>query len=148
MPYTPLISEAPVFLSFHKGLITWYPVVLVAVVLSLVARRRDAVILWVATTVPLVLLYGAWYPWDLGGGFGHRGFVDLAPVYGIVLAVSLQRSTVPLRFAGAASGLRIIQHSGTFEIEQLTSSQLRMNASRDEENRDPAQGHRAEIRWG
>ena len=34
-------------------------------------------------------LYGYWWSWTLGQGFGHRGFVDLVPFAVPVLATAL-----------------------------------------------------------
>jgi hypothetical protein len=84
------LRQLDVVFSFHKGLITWYPVVLIVFVLAAVTRQWRSLALLVATTLPLVLLYGAWQSWDLAGGFGHRGFVDLAVVYGFALALGLE----------------------------------------------------------
>lgn len=36
-----------------------------------------------------VVLYGFWYSWQLGSGFGHRGFVELMPLGVIVFAAAL-----------------------------------------------------------
>jgi hypothetical protein len=40
-------------------------------------------------TLPLAGLYGSWHSWTLAGGFGHPGFVEVVPVYGLVLAQSV-----------------------------------------------------------
>ena len=42
-----------------------------------------------AVTLPFVAVYGSWHAWTLAGGFGHRGFVDLVPVYTIAFGVAL-----------------------------------------------------------
>jgi hypothetical protein len=80
----------PVVLSYERGLLTYYPVVAVALVAGLWARRtRIATLWWGTMLVGLVVVYGFWEHWFLGGGFGHRGFVDVMP-FGIVLfAVAL-----------------------------------------------------------
>lgn len=101
--FSPTIFHQPeVVFGFHKGLVTWYPIVLVAFVLALVTRRWWALLLFAATTAPPVALYGAWEFPGLGGGFGMRGFVDLAGVYGITLAVGFEAAGRWLRLAAYA----------------------------------------------
>jgi hypothetical protein len=75
----------PVLFSFERGLFTYYPVV--AVVLAsawLVRRTRLAAACWTMLMLAYATLYGFWWSWMLGGGFGHRGFVELMPL-GVVL---------------------------------------------------------------
>jgi hypothetical protein len=74
----PMIRS--VLFSFERGLFTYYPVVLFALVLGL---ARPASQIFTLALLSLVLLYAAlygfWHSWYLGGGFGHRGFVELVP---------------------------------------------------------------------
>jgi len=83
--------QLDVLASFQKGFVTWYPVVVVILLVAAWARNWAGIGLLVGLSVPLVMLYGAWDAWGLAGGFGHRGFVELAPVFGVVFAVSLER---------------------------------------------------------
>jgi hypothetical protein len=87
-----------VLLSYERGLFTYYPVVLLVLAFGL-ARRTSR-----AFTFALLLLvlayaarYGFWHSWYLGGGFGHRGFVEL----------------VPLMIPAIGLGLRDIRHRAT-----------------------------------
>jgi len=79
-----------VLFSYERGLFTWYPV-LAVILLSAVPIRsiRTELLVLVATVGVLVLMYGYWFSWYLGGGFGHRGFVDIAPAFAVVFAASL-----------------------------------------------------------
>lgn len=88
-----------VMFSPTKGLFTWYPILALAIVAMIAARARAALALTVAAIVPFVLLYGSWHVWTLAGGFGHRGFVDLVPVFTITFAVALSRLPSPWRRA-------------------------------------------------
>jgi hypothetical protein len=83
-------QELPVLGGFLHGFLTWYPVAAVALVAAAIARRWRALLLLVGLTLPLVALYGSWHSWSLGGGFGHRGFVEIMPVFGVVLACSVE----------------------------------------------------------
>ena len=69
-----------VLFSFERGLFTYYPVVLFALVLGL-WRRVSRVFTSALLLLVLVYatLYGFWQSWFLGGGFGHRGFIELVP---------------------------------------------------------------------
>lgn len=101
------LKELPVLGGFRKGLVTWYPIVLVAFAATVATRWWKGMGTLIAFTVPLVVLYGSWHSWNLAGGFGHRGFVEVAPIYGLVLACSLQRASAAVRAitltAGAAA---------------------------------------------
>jgi hypothetical protein len=83
--------QLDVLAGLQKGFVTWYPVVLAIGLVAAWARNWDGLKLLLGVSIPLVLLYGAWHSWDLAGGFGHRGFVELAPVFGVVFAVSAER---------------------------------------------------------
>jgi hypothetical protein len=81
-----------VLFSFNRGLFVYYPIVGVALVAGLAVRRTRML----ATGVALVVLaygtlYGFWWTWELGSGFGHRGFVDMLPLVIPVLALALDR---------------------------------------------------------
>jgi hypothetical protein len=88
--------QSAVFLSYGKGLITYYPVLVVLVgVALLVPRTRWAALVVIALFVAYGTVYGFWHSWFLGGGFGHRGFVELVPLAAIVGAVALSRLPRP-----------------------------------------------------
>jgi hypothetical protein len=79
-----------VLVSYERGLITYYPIVAVALVLGFIVRRSRANAIWFAAILTcFTLIYGFWHSWALGGGFGHRGFVELMPMGVPIFAVSL-----------------------------------------------------------
>jgi hypothetical protein len=84
--------QAAVVASYERGLLTWYPVLAVgsvALLLTATGRRLAALVLLLAG--PLVVLYGFWHSWFLGGGFGHRGFVEIVPVVLVAFAVGVHQ---------------------------------------------------------
>jgi hypothetical protein len=84
--------QSSVFLSYGKGLFTWYPVLAVLLGVGLIERRtRWAALVVIALIAAYGTVFGFWHSWFLGGGFGHRGFVDLIPLAAIVAAVALSR---------------------------------------------------------
>ena len=77
------------------------------------ARNWAGIGLLLGLAVPLVMLYGAWHAWGLAGGFGHRGFVELAPVFGVVFAVSIERLSVNARVVSlVAAGVAVTMTLG------------------------------------
>lgn len=106
-------KQLDVLASLEQGFVTWYPVVLVVLLAALLARNWSGLALLVGLTLPLVALYGAWHDWHLGGSFGHRGFVELAPVFAVVLSVSLDRLDRGWRAAAiVACGIAIVMTLG------------------------------------
>lgn len=94
----PFLLDRPmqrsVLLSYERGLLTWYPVVGVALVAGLAVRRaRPWALTVLACVLVLTTLYGFWFSWMLGGGFGHRGFVELAPLVFLPLAGALDAAS-------------------------------------------------------
>jgi hypothetical protein len=92
----PMIRS--VLFSYERGLFTYYPVMLFVLVLGLWRRPSRAFTFGVASLVFVyATLYGFWHSWFLGGGFGHRGFVELAPwmvpAFGLALADIRQPTT-------------------------------------------------------
>jgi hypothetical protein len=72
--------EPGVLLSYDRGLFVWYPVLGVMLGVALWRRpSRQWGIVGAVLVAVLTALYGSWHSWDLGGGFGHRGFVDVVP---------------------------------------------------------------------
>jgi hypothetical protein len=69
-----------VLMSDHQGLLPYYPVLAVVILVGLIARpSRLAAAGFLLLVLAFAALYGYWWSWHLGQGFGHRGFVDLVP---------------------------------------------------------------------
>lgn len=80
-----------VLFSYTKGLFTWYPVLFVAVTLPLFYARTRLLGLAVLVTILMYgTLYGFWFSWQLGGGFGHRGFIELIPIVAVTFALAIE----------------------------------------------------------
>jgi hypothetical protein len=91
-----------VLLGFQHGLLPYYPVVGLVLILGLWIRRaRMLAVFFGAMILAYGILYGFWSTWWLGAGLGLRGFVEMMPLGMLVLAVAL---------AGASRWLR----AGTF----------------------------------
>jgi hypothetical protein len=72
------------------GLFRAYPVLGVALLAALAARRTRRAALGLALPfAAYTVLYGHWWTWHLGDGFGHRGFVELVPFTVPVFAAAL-----------------------------------------------------------
>ena len=74
-----------VLLSYERGLFTYYPVLALVLASGLTVPRTRRAALWFTSLLAAYTgIYGFWHSWMLGGGFGHRGFVEIIP-FGIVL---------------------------------------------------------------
>jgi hypothetical protein len=82
-----------VLVSYERGLFSYYPVVAIAVLFALIRFRKPSDHAFLILIAVFALLYGSWHAWNLGAGFGHRGFVELAPFGMLVLAGSLESSS-------------------------------------------------------
>ena len=101
--------QLDVLFSYERGLFTWYPWLLVAFVAALVARQtRPYALAMCGTFAAFVVLYGFWFSWCLGGGFGHRGFIELIP-------------TAMLCFAAALGALRRVAQIAAVTLTLLTT---------------------------
>ncbi len=83
-----------VWFSYERGLATYYPIMIVTLVLAPLCRDRLIGIAFVVAVNAYAFLYGSWHSWMLGQGMGHRGFVELAPL-GIVVLGSAVRHLRP-----------------------------------------------------
>jgi hypothetical protein len=149
----PMQSE--VLLSYERGLLTYQPIYALAVLCGLLvpgARAWGGLLL--ATVAAYVVLYGYWHSWMLGGGMGHRGFVELAPIVAIALGLAAsslslsQFTTVAMMgaactlitlsvmigywagtypFGGATSGI-YWKHVIGFELEESVPNSARPSA--------------------
>lgn len=97
---------ASVLLSYERGVFTYYPVLAVALAAGLIVRlTRRAALLLCALVLLFAILYGYWASWYLGGGFGHRGFVELVPAVALLLGVALERMSPRARMVTIVAGL-------------------------------------------
>ena len=79
-----------VLVSAKKGLFAYYPLLAVVLAGGLLGHRtRPATALYAGLLLALAGMYGCWHSWWLGGGFGHRGFVELVPLAVPLFAVVL-----------------------------------------------------------
>lgn len=125
----PMIGS--VLVSYERGVITYYPVLALAVLTGLAVRpTRRAAAHFLVTGLALAGVYGFWHSWYLGGGFGHRGFVELAPAATLLIAGSLShlpRSAGIVATALCALCVYVTMQTmwgywqGTFPFEHATS---------------------------
>lgn len=106
--------QAEVLLSYERGLFTYYPVFMLALVLGAMVRPARLWTLLLAVVIALyATLYGFWHMWFLGGGMGHRGFVELAPLVAFILLIVARdlrpRIWVPSAVVGTALTLLTVQ---------------------------------------
>ena len=87
------ITHLPdIILSYERGLVTYYPGMLVMwVILLVVPVTRKLAVIITGVILAYALLYKSWPIWTLGSGFGHRGFVGMVPLMAIPVAVALSR---------------------------------------------------------
>lgn len=95
------------------GLFRYYPVMAVALLAPLVARgTRLAALGLLGVVAAYVVLYGHWWSWHLGDGFGHRGFLEAVPFAVPVLAKALssmsRRVAITFTVLGAAATIYTI----------------------------------------
>lgn len=98
-----------VLFSSRNGLFFWSPILLIGFLGALRVVRRD----WLTASL-LVSFCGLWYAnaswwsWWLGSGFGHRGFIELAPLWILGLASAIEwmsRLSLPKRRVAFAAVL-------------------------------------------
>jgi hypothetical protein len=107
--------QGPVLFSYERGLFTYYPVLAVALAAGLWARRTRLAACWfLGLLAAFVILYGFWAQWFLGGGMGHRGFVELMPFAAVLFACALP-GLAP-RYRAAAMALAAVSVFLTLEI--------------------------------
>ena len=109
------LKEGSVLASYNHGLLLWYPALVVLLILPLLrARTRAWGWLGLALVVPLVVIYGSWTPWWLGGAFGPRGMVDVVPVVAVAGALGL--AALRTRERAVAIGICLICAFVTLEL--------------------------------
>jgi hypothetical protein len=98
--------QGPVLFSYERGLFTYYPVVAVVLAAAWLTRRTRGAAAWFTLLVlAYATLYGFWWSWMLGGGFGHRGFVELMPLAAVLFAAALRDMTPRWRTAACQVAL-------------------------------------------
>ena len=100
--------------SYERGLATYYPIMIVTLVLSPLCRDRLIGIAFVVAVNAYAFLYGSWHSWMLGQGMGHRGFVELAPL-GIMVLGSTVRDLRP-KWRSFVMGLSGVSVGMTLQI--------------------------------
>jgi hypothetical protein len=81
-----------VLVSVQKGLFFWSPLLVLAVA-GFLRRSTMARNLLVPAAVVLTAntyVIASWWDWQFGASFGHRGFVDALPVFGVGLASTFE----------------------------------------------------------
>jgi hypothetical protein len=97
--------QLSVLFSYDRGLFSYYPVVAVILLCGWAAPQLRVPAAWFSLLLlSYVVLYGFWSSWQLGCGFGHRGFVELMPPGIVLFAAALGRfSPRGRRCAGVAA---------------------------------------------
>ena len=80
-----------VFVSYERGLFTYYPIFLLAVLIGWIHPKFKSIyVASIGLIISYGLIYGSWHSWPLGAGFGHRGFVDMAPIIILTLGLTFE----------------------------------------------------------
>lgn len=95
-----------VIASSSGGLIVYYPIFLLVSLLILATRPNFAALGFLFLTIGCIGIYSLWHAPLLAAGFGHRGFVDIAPFGTLALGLCLaQLSRKIFVMAAVLSGL-------------------------------------------
>jgi hypothetical protein len=100
---------AAVLVSVRRGVFFWAPVLVfgVAGLFMTPASLRRWVPAAVAVIVLDIYLIASWVEWQFGASYGHRGFVDVYPVFAIGLA-SFYQEIAPRPVARRAVGALVV----------------------------------------
>jgi hypothetical protein len=80
-----------VLFSYERGLFSYYPVTALVLAAAWLVRPARLPAAWFTLVLlAYATLYGFWCHWTLGGGFGHRGFVELMPPAIVLFAAALR----------------------------------------------------------
>ncbi len=74
--------------SVERGLFFWSPVLIFAIVGMVVAEGwpRGLAVPSAAVLAMVTFVMANWFMWDLGSGYGHRGFTDALAVFAVFIA--------------------------------------------------------------
>jgi hypothetical protein len=83
-----------VLFSVQKGLFFWSPLLLLAAAgLPLVRNGLRAFVPAIVLLLAIdTYVIASWWDWQFGGSYGHRGFVDVLPMFAIGLAALIERA--------------------------------------------------------
>jgi hypothetical protein len=81
-----------VLFSYERGLFVYYPVFLIVVLIAFFTWRQAMSQSFIVLIIAYTLIYGSWHSWYLGGGMGHRGFVEMAPLGILILGSFLKNA--------------------------------------------------------
>lgn len=107
--------------SVERGLFFWSPILLVALAGALVATEwaRGLVAVTLGILAVDTYLMSCWFMWDLGAGFGHRGYTDALGLFAIYLASFFAWTAKRPRIAPAiAVGVALLVALSTFQMWQ------------------------------
>jgi hypothetical protein len=130
-----------VLLSVQKGLFFWSPLLMPAVAgLVMLARSANAARAFVVPGAIFLALdtyiIASWWDWQFGASYGHRGFVDVLPVFALGLAAlytwaapsALRRSVTTMAVVCfvSLSIFQMLQYwNGVLPFSDLTWAQYR-----------------------
>lgn len=79
--------------SFRKGLFVYSPIILIALLGSLVFWKKNRFAFFAFTSFFLLLLFiiSSWWNWFYGPSFGQRAFVDFYTLFAIPLAFTIEK---------------------------------------------------------
>ncbi len=82
----------PTLFSLRHGLLTWHPLILLAIIgwWWLARRDRAYTLILIATFLLQLYIIAAWHEWWQGDSFGGRMFISCAPIFGLGLAALLE----------------------------------------------------------
>jgi hypothetical protein len=87
-------NSVSIFFSYERGLMNYTPLLAITLIAGLFERGlRLATGYYLLMNLFFAGLYGFWHSWGLGEGFGHRGFVELCPIFIVILGIALEKAS-------------------------------------------------------
>ncbi|HEY7308492.1 MAG TPA: hypothetical protein VH643_03920 [Gemmataceae bacterium] len=116
-------QQLSVLFSYDRGLFNYYPVVALVLICGWAVRRlRDFAAWFSLLLLSYVVLYGFWSSWQLGCGFGHRGFVELMPLGMVLFAAALSRLSPRWRRCAGVTALLCMAFTLAFMVRYWRGS--------------------------